>query len=271
MRLSVNSKQLAAGSFLIYSCLFLSGCVSKETSGDKSPGTASLTPLPTKPLELTINERPLVILTPTSDGHWINLEVTGLKPAVKSIEYELVYFATEAGNQIERGTTGAVDLNGQSSLTRKILFGTESCTNGCKYRFEENVSEGVLTLKLKSDSGTEKYETAFRLQKGSEGKEGLTTGDGSFKFIAANLPAKSYFVTISTIGVPGKFSGTIATLPYGDFPSVSAKGEAAFKTTNPEAKILFWNNQKWEELKSSYANGWLTASVAKTGIFVLVK
>lgn len=222
-------------------------------------------------METTILERPFVTVVPTADGHWVDLTVTNIKPATKSVDYELIYFAGDIGNKIERGVAGSVELKGEKTISRKILFGSESCTVKCKYKFDENISEGSLTIKLKGDFGTEKYESAFRLQKGNEALEGLSTGDGNFKFVSTSLPKNSLFLTISTMGVPGPLPGKIAALPYAIFPSVSGKGEVSFKTSEEAVKILLWDGTKWQELQGTLSSGWLTAQTSKAGIFALVK
>lgn len=270
MKFSVNSKQLTVISIFGFSCLFLSGCGLVKTSKE-NPLSGLPSPMPTKSLEITILERPFATLEPTADGHWVNLEVNNLRPEVKSIDYELIYFAGDIGNQVERGVAGSIELKGETSIKRKILFGSESCTVKCKYKFDENVSEGILTLKLRNASGTEKFESSFRLQRGSDASEGLSVGDGNFKFVSSGLPKNSYFLTISTIGVPKEFEGTIAALPYGVLSAGTGKGEVFFKTAEETARILFWDGTKWQELKAIFSDGWLTASAQKTGIFVMVR
>jgi len=255
---------------LIGGCVVLSGCVPKNTSSPPPTGNQEVS-TPTKPPSQTISEAPFVQLIPSADGHWVDLEVKNIKSGTKSVDYELIYFAGEEGNKIERGVAGTVDLKGENNLVRKILFGSESCTTGkCKYKFDENISEGMLTLKLKGDFGIEKYESSFRLQKGLEGKEGINAGDGIFNFVSDNLSKNAYYLTISTFGLPAKIEGNASVSPYGIFPSVAAKGTVSFKTANQSNKILFWDNGKWQELTSSFADGWLSASVSKTGIFLLV-
>lgn len=254
---------------LLFTIVFLTGCLPRKASPTGPAEKA--TPTPTKPLEEAILERPFVNLIPTGDGHWVNLEVKNIKLGTKSVDYELIYFAGDIDNKIERGVAGSIELKGQASFERKILFGSESCTTGrCKYKFDENVSEGILSLKLRSDAGTEKLESAFRLQGGKEGKEGLSIGDGNFKFVSSNLSANSNFLTISTMGLPSTISEKALSAPYGVFPSISAKGEVAFKT-DQSAKILFWDSTEWLELPGTSSSGWITSSVSKTGIFILVK
>lgn len=264
-------KKIFTAGFLLVAFFFLTGCTPKTADKNQSLAPRELSPEPTKSLEATIMERPFVTLEPTTDGHWVNLEVSNLKSDLKSVDYELIYFAGDIGNKIERGVAGSVELKGDRSFSRKILFGSESCTVKCKYKFDENVSEGVLTLKLRGDGGVEKFESSFRLQKGTEAKEGLTTGDGNFKIQADNLLATSYFLTISPIGIPGELTGTIAAIPYAVFPSVTMKGTVSFKTSLTNAKVLFWQGTKWQNLETAFVDGWLTASATKTGTYVLVK
>ncbi len=256
---------------LLFSAFLLTGCSLKLPIGRPKAKPGQPTPEPTKPLETTILERPFATVVPTADGHWVDLTVTNIKPTTKSIDYELIYFAGDIGNKIERGVAGSVELKGEKTISRKILFGSESCTVKCKYKFDENISEGTLTLKLKGDSGTEKYDSVFRLQKGSEAGEALSTGDGNFKFVSTGLTKNANFLTISTIGVPGQLPGKIAALPYAIFPSASGKGEVSFKTAEEAAKILLWDGTKWLELQGTLSNGWLTAQTSKAGIFALVK
>jgi len=63
----------------------------------------------------------------------------------------------------------------------------------------------------------------------------------------------------------------VAAVPYGIFPSANGKGEVFFKASDETLKILFWNGSKWQELETFLKDGWLTTSVTKTGVFVLVK
>lgn len=259
----------------LFSLLGLAGCLPKKSSDSVDVGSPvgyeEPSPLPSEPSS-SFNERPFVSLLPSLDGHWVTLELRNFPTGATSVEYELVYFAGDLGNKIERGVTGTVEIKGDALISRKILFGSESCTTGqCKYRYDENVSEGTLTLKFKSGTGIERYEAAFRIQKGEEAKESFSAGDGEFQFISSILPKNTYFLTISTFGLPSETEEKIEANPYGIFPSSSTMGTVSFKTSNSTARILFWTGQKWEELASSYLDGWVTATAQKTGVFILVR
>lgn len=260
---------------LVFGSIFLTGCVLKKPPAEIPP-VAEPTPIPTKPPETSIKESPFISLTPTADGHWVNLEIKGIKKGTSGLEYELTYFADVEGSKIERGVTSGsapVELSGATEFSKKVLFGSASCTTGtCKYKYDENVNEGMLIIKLTGLGGTDKYSSAFRIQKGKEAKEGLTTGDGVFSFVSQNL-AGGLYLTISTTGVPTQLPSGVAakSSPYGIFPSLVAKGTISFKTSLEGVKILLLDGSKWQELETTVANGLASAQTSNAGIFVLGK
>lgn len=265
---------------IVFCSFFLSGCIlQKKSTEQPSPAINPIptTVVPTKPIEESIKERPFVSLTPIKDGHWVSLKISQIRSEITGIEYDLVYLADMEGNRIERGvSTGGkpVELNGQKEFVKEILFGSASCTTGvCKYKYDENVNEGTLTLTLIGNGIKEKYESVYRIQKGKDGKEGLTTGDGIFKFSSDKLPASSLYLTISSIGIPSPLpEGLVAkSIPYGIFNAPNVKGEVYFKSSEKEAKIYFLNGSNWQELETTAGDGILSASAPKAGIFILVQ
>ncbi len=264
---------------LFLSSVLLSGCSLKK-SAVKPNGipSANPTPFPTKPVEQTIKERPFVSLLPSSDNHWLTLEVKNIIKGTSGLEYDLIYFAEVEGNRIERGisTAGkAVELNNQSEFSKKVLLGSASCTTGtCKYKYDEGVNEGTLTLTLNSGGRKEKYETVFRIQKGKEGKEGLTTGDGVFSFVSSALPVTSIYLTISSVGVPVSLpSGVVPkTVPYGIFSCVVIKGgTVAFKTALPGVSIYAFDGKAWSKLSTTVSDGQAKAASSSQNIFILAE
>ena len=209
-----------------------------------SPGVGQ----PTSTLApVAVEERPYVTLTPRTDGHELKLEIENLKD-VQTVEYELVYLAGD----LSRGVIGSVDPKGETSISRDLLLG--SCSkNVCKY--DEGVTEGTLTLRFRGPGGTQKYELAFYLQKGSEAREGLTSGDGNFTFQGV-LPSNSFYLISGTLGVPQKPSGKIIGGPYGIFTvgSTSAKGTIKLRLSqaSPEAKVFGWDGNSWKEYSKGF-------------------
>jgi len=261
---------------LISAAVLLSGCGLKKSPAASSVPQAEPTSTPARSIAETISKRPFVSLTPTTDGHWVNLEIKNLIKGTTGINYDLVYLADFEGSKIERGvSTGGVpiDLNGADEYQKKILFGSASCTTGtCKYKYDENVTEGSLNLNLVGGLG-EKYEVSYRIQRGSEGKQGLTTGDGLFSFVSSALSAKSLYLTISTIGIPTALPAGVVpkSEPYGLFPAITAKGIVSFKTDLTSAVIYASDGKSWRKLETKIANGVASAEASGVSYFILAE
>lgn len=132
--------------FLLFISTFvLSSCGSKKTITSVTP-----TPVP-RELNITDDQKPIVQLIPRMDGHELTLKLSKINSIFSKIEYELIYMASDSGLDIEKGVSGnfeSKDIISGNSLERKILLGTESCTNGCKYKYDNGINGGSLNLTL---------------------------------------------------------------------------------------------------------------------------
>lgn len=129
---------------LLVTSFTLSACGTKKTISTVSP-----TPVP-RELTITEDQKPVATLIPRGDGHELTLKISKINSIFSKIEYELIYTAQDSGLDIEKGVSGNIEtkdmVNGSSE--RKILLGTESCTNGCKYKYDSGVNGGTLNLTL---------------------------------------------------------------------------------------------------------------------------
>ena len=175
-------------------------------------------------VELAFSDRPFASLTPTTDGHYLNLKIEKIKvPKATSMDYELLYSLPDGRAQ---GVPGTADLKNQSTFERKLLMGSES--NG-KFRYDEGVEEGALTIRFRDSKGKllAKFSTKFHLQ--SNVTE-LTSIDTNFTYVLDNKPKGIFFITMETFGLPSEASVSEAKGgPYGVFasdilPSGSASG-----------------------------------------------
>ncbi len=174
-------------------------------------------------VEVPFVQRPVAMLTPTSDGHYINLKIEKLTlPKAASLDYELLYSLPDGRTQ---GVPGTVDLNGQTTFERKLLLGSES--NG-KFRYDEGVTDGSLTVRLRGSNGKllAKFSTKWHLQ--SVDSE-LTSVDENFTYKLDKKPKGIYFVTMETFGLMDDSVTSVASGPYGVFsseelPSGTAEG-----------------------------------------------
>ena len=218
--------------------------------------------------EWSLEERPYITLTPREDGNEFKLRIQGIKDT-ELIDYELVYFA----NDISRGVTGTIELEGKTSVERDLLLG--SCSrNVCKY--DENVTEGTLSLRFQNSEGqVRKYELAFHLQTGDESEVGLTSGDGNFSFLG-KLPAGEYYLTLSTVGLPKIPQEQPVAGPYGIFTSASKKAEGEVNLKLEEgsegAEVLGWDSSQktWDEYGGTIKNSFISAKVDSLTTYIAV-
>lgn len=119
--------------------IFLSGCTQKQNVSLPTP-----TP-PPRSWQLTPEEKPYLNLIPRNDGHEIKLSLKDWSTSVTKIEYEFIYIAQDNDLEIEKGASG--DLS-SDKMEEKILLGTSSCTNGCKYKYDYGITGGKVILNL---------------------------------------------------------------------------------------------------------------------------
>lgn len=207
----------------------------------------TLTPEPEGVLiETPLEERPYVTLTPRTDGREFTLDISRIKNA-ETIEYELVYLT----RGLSRGVIGSVDLKeGETVISRKLLLGT--CSRGvCKY--DEDVTEGTLTLRFRGPDGVRKFVSDFHLQQG--GKE-LTSIDGNFK-LEGKLSSGTFYLIMSTVGLPGEFEDEVVRGSYGVFTVGSnsiknGKVTLTLSEEEPSAKLYAWTGRGWQEVKKGF-------------------
>lgn len=191
-------------------------------------------------IEVLLNDRPVVSLTPTSDGHWLNLKIEKIQiPGAFSLDYELLYNLPDGRTQ---GVPGTITLNGQKIIERKLLLGSESSG---KFRYDEGVKEGTITVRFRNDKGKliARFTTKFMLLSGTKELESV---DQSFK-ATLSKSAKGYFVVMETFGVPDNAPGDVKSGPYGLFYSenTSLSGEAEMDSYT----IYIYTGSEWQKDK----------------------
>lgn len=178
--------------------------------------------------EIAFVDRPFASLTPTSDGHYINLKIDKIKlPKAVSLDYELLYSLPDGRTQ---GVPGTVDLKGETVFERKLLLGSESSG---KFRYDEGVTDGGLTVRLRDSKGKllSKFSTKWHLQ--STDTE-LTSIDQNFTYILDKKPKGMFFVTMETFGLMDSSVTSVTSGPYGVFSSDTLPAGTAegWKTTS---------------------------------------
>ena len=198
--------------------------------------------------EVSLNARPVTSLTPSEDGHWLKLEVEKIVIDAATLDYELLYKLPDGRTQ---GVPGTIKLEGKGELERDLLLGSESSG---KFRYDEGVKEGTLTLRFRNDKGKliAKFVTGFHLQSDDLN---LNLVDGVFSYTLDDT-SDSYFVTMETFGVP-ESPDNVSSGPYGVFSSSSAAHPGEVELNG---KISRWDGDEWKALEE--------ASSSDIGIFV---
>jgi len=92
---------------------------------------------------------PAISLSKTPDGHYIKLKIEKLELlSPNSLDYELLYEVP--GKEQPQGTGSSVDVDSKDIFEAELLLGTESSG---KFRYDEGVEKGTLTLKFRNDKG----------------------------------------------------------------------------------------------------------------------
>jgi len=195
-------------------------------------------------IEVPLEERPVASLTPSSDGHWLKLVIGKIEIEAATLDYELLYKLPDGRTQ---GVPGTIKLEGQDSIERDLLLGSESSG---KFRYDEGVENGTLTLRFRNEKGKliVKFATEFHLQSGTNSLNSL---DGSFTY-TLDKTSKAFFVTMETFGVPGDPPAGVSAGSYGVFTSskVKSPGEVDLAT----GTVYVWDGSKWKTIENNQSS-----------------
>lgn len=190
-------------------------------------------------IDVPLEQRPVVYLTPREDGHWLDMTVEKLMIDAATVDYELLYTLPDGRIQ---GVPGTQKLDGKTKLEVELLLGSESAG---KFRYDEGVETGSMTLKFRNDKGklVAKFKTEFHLQ--TETTE-LSSIDG---VLSATLDddTPGFFISMDTIGYPDGLGFVPTGDPYGIFSSESSlPGTISFGSGN----VMQWNGNSWSASSS---------------------
>ena len=182
-------------SVILISSFFLSACGKKSVTNKITPNPVA------QKLELSESEKPIISLIPRQDGHEIKLIIDNIPQSITEIEYELIYSAIDEGLEMEKGVGDTIKVTSKN-IQRDLLLGTSSCTNGCKYKYDQGVVGGTLSLTfLTSDNQSLYYETSFVLKNSADIKKdgGLSLNLEKFQIKGTVTGKNDYFVLIKNL------------------------------------------------------------------------
>ena len=213
----------------ILAVIFLSIFLLTRSKKDKQDATATPTPAP-KMVEIDMDQKPYISLIPRADGHELKLKIDNIPSNISQIEYELIYLAVDGNLEIEKGAGDTIKVEG-SSLEKDILLGTASCTNDCKYKYDEGIESGTLSLIFINNSGQmSTHETPFTLASSTDINSEKSLALDDFTINASSVGPGQFFILLKNYGLPN--SSTLASEIYSVFSS--GNGNGTIQSIEPE-------------------------------------
>lgn len=168
------------------------------TRSKKSTTTPVKSSQISKEIELTTDELPTISLIPRADGHELKFKIANISSKFSNAEYELVYTAKDGEMELDKGVGGTIKIEA-TNFEKDLLLGTSSCTNGCKYKYDEGIIGGRLTLTLTTDNNEYyTFETPFVLKTSAEinKEKGLSLTEENFSIKGTVASKSDFFIAI---------------------------------------------------------------------------
>ena len=162
--------------------------------------------------EIPAGERPIVMLVPSVDGHYLKLTIAQIKvKGAASLDYELLYTLPDGRTQ---GVPGTVKFTG-GDIIKDLLLGSESSG---KFRYDEGVAGGTVNIRFRDSKGKliGKLTTDFSMQ---TGVKILESKDGKFTYDLGKVNKGVFYVTMQTFAEPNPSTVIVYKDGYGVFAS----------------------------------------------------
>ena len=215
---------------------------------------------------IPVPERPVVFITPLTDGRNIEITVTGIKKPATSVEYEIEYF-TENLVQGAQGEFPATTL----PAVKKLLLGSCSAGGACSYH--TNVTGDTLKTRF---VGPENYalKQSWRFIENKTKSDTFSSEDGKFQLKSPALAKLGLAVISNSPGYPEGLSGSAISEVYVFKPAtpVSDAVEVTLRANEEGAtKLMGWNGTAWADQKAKINGKILTATGPVMQLYVATK
>lgn len=240
----------------------------------KSPVSAPQKPQP-KPTMAPVNlidvaERPYVTLQPLTSRNDLALTIHHLPKKADSVEVTLEYDRNQ-------GVLDAVLKQFPLSflpLKETIFLGSKSA--GGHITYHDDVVGGTMTLQFMGGKDGYALKVPWRYADTQKEYTDLSTSDGFFQ-ITFNPPIKQpKIIVMQSPGAPEGLKGDLIAGPYlvttvGVLPQTTANLKIRLSETADSAKLMAYNQGKWQTLESTLDGKTLTAETPLVECFVVVK
>lgn len=228
--------------------------------GGKKPVAATPSPSPVIPEKVNtmpVEKRPYITLTPTNKGRSLILSLFTLNAPAQKGEFEVEY---QSGTLLQ-GFGGKLNI-AKLPDAQEFLLG--SCSAGGKCSYSEDVTGGVLTVRLTdTEKLTLKNEWSFLENK--EKTDTITSRDGKFVVTGKGIAAVSHLVVLQSPGYPAPVAAPLSSV-YAPAGLTAPKGElkVSIRLNNeaPKVSIWAWDGKEYKRLKTTVTDRVATAPSA---------
>lgn len=216
---------------------------------------------------IPVTDRPYLRLEPSSDGHYITINVVEVKKTASQLDYEMEY---QTGSMLQ-GFGGLIKLD-KLPVADKKLFGSQSAGGAITYH--EDIKGGNLLAQF---TGSENYavKSAWRYFTNSDKLSEFSSQDTKFSIKNAELSKISYLIIYNSPGYPEGLKGEVISDPYvasaeKSLKALSSNFEVSIRTSEA-GQIMGYDGGKWQKMDSNYADGLTKAKGPIMDIYVAVK
>lgn len=216
---------------------------------------------------LEFSLRPYLKLTPTADGHNLEIAVIEVKKSATELEYELEY---QSGTS-RQGFQEVLKLDTLPVSTTK-LFGSKS--GGGAITYHEDIKGGSLQARF---IGPENYvlKQDWRYFDNKAKGTDFSSKDAKFQITSADLKTNRLLIIYNTPGVPTGLAGTVVSEPYSLTSASALQGTATVSIrANEEGELSLWgyNGSQWVNLDGQVEGKLVTAKdVALMELYIVTK
>lgn len=231
--------------------------IKKPKNTVETPTTSSKKKISRPVNIIPIAERPFVQLIPSSDGHYITINVLELKKPSSSVDYEMEY---QTGSMLQ-GFQGTLDLARLPAADKK-LFGSQSAGGAITYH--EDIKGGTL---LGEFEGSEGYavKSSWSYFTNTDKATEFKSQDAKFTISNDSLANYQRLIVYNSPGFPGEISAEAKTDVYTlaadkSLKSISSLFTVSFMTDIETAQIMGYDGEEWQSLETTLKDGLATAS-----------
>lgn len=216
---------------------------------------------------IPVTERPVMYISPQSDGRNLDIVVTALNKEATKAEFELEY-TTE---NLVQGGQGEFEL-GTLPATKKWFMG--SCSAGGKCSYHTNVTGGEIKTRF---IGPENYaiKNSWRYFDNTKAKaDNFASKDVKFTIKSPAFAKVTYAVVTNSPGYPKNLQGTPVSEPYAvaTTADMGLDAEVSIRVSEDgEATIMAWDGEAWSDLKGTTKDKMVTTKGKTAMLYIAVK